>query len=149
MGKMGFANAWIKLMMMCISTATFSVLINGEPQGHITPTRGLRQGDPLFPYLFLLYTEGFHGLLKKAEAMGDIRGVSICRNGLRLTHLLLANDNLIFCRAKEGECQKLLEVLAKYESASRQQINREKTTLFFNKSTSQALQNTIKAALGV
>lgn len=78
MGKMGFANAWIKLMMMCISTATFSVLINGEPQGHITPTRGLRQGDPLFPYLFLLYMEGFHGLLKKAEAMGDIRGVSIC-----------------------------------------------------------------------
>ena len=79
--------------------------------------------------------------------MGDIRGVSICWNGPRLTHLLFANDSLIFCRAKENECQKLLEVLATYASASGQQINREKTTLFFSKSTSQALQNTIKAAL--
>ena len=81
--------------------------------------------------------------------MGDIRGVSICRNGPRLTHLLFADDSLIFCRAKENECQKLLEVLATYASASGQQINREITTLFFNKSISQALQNTIKAALGV
>ena len=64
--KNGFAEDWVKLMMMCISTATYSVLINGEPQGHITPTRALRQDNPLSPYLFLLCTEGFHGLLKKA-----------------------------------------------------------------------------------
>ena len=81
--------------------------------------------------------------------MGDIRGVSICRNDPRLTHLLFANDSLIFCKAKENECQKLLEVLATYENVSGQQINREKTTIFFSKSTSQALQNTIKAALRV
>ncbi|XP_075640217.1 uncharacterized protein LOC142611959 [Castanea sativa] len=149
MRKMGFAEAWVKLMMKSISTAIYSVLINGEPQGHITPTRGLRQGDPLSPYLFLMCTEGFHGLLKKAETMGDIRGVSICRNGPRLTHLLFANDSLIFCRAKESEREKLLEVLAKYEGASGQQINRDKTTLFFSKSTPQAMQNTIKTALGV
>lgn len=134
MRKMGFAEAWVKLMMMSISTATYSVLISGEPQGHITPTRGLRQGDPLSPYLFLMCTDGFHGLLKKAETMGDIRGVSICQNGSRLTHLLFADDSLIFCKAKESECEKLLEVLAKYEGASGQQINRAKTTLFFSKS---------------
>ena len=149
MRKMGFAEAWVKLMMMSISSATYSVFINGEPQGHITQTRGLRQGNPLSPYLFLLCTEGFHGLLKKAKTMGDIRGVSICRNGPRLTHLLFADGSLIFCRAKESECQKLLEVLTKYEGASGQQINRDKTTLFFSKSTPQAMQNTIKTALGV
>ena len=76
-------------------------------------------------------------------------GVSICQNGPRLIHLLFANGSLIFCRAKESECQKLLEVLATYESALGQQINREKTIIFFSKSTSQAVQNTIKAALGV
>ena len=76
-------------------------------------------------------------------------GVSICQNGPRLIHLLFANGRLIFCKAKESECQKLLEVLATYESAPGQQINREKTTIFFSKSTSQAVQNTIKAALGV
>ena len=88
-------------------------------------------------------------VIKNAKTIGDIKGVSICRNDPRLTHLLFANDSLIFCRAKENECQKLLEVLATYENASGQQINREKTTIFFSKSTSQALQNTIKAALRV
>ena len=115
MEKMGFAEPWIKLMMECITTATYLVLINGEPHGDITHTRGLRQGDPLSPHLFLLCTEGFHGLLKKAKTMGEIKGVSICRRGPRLTHLLFANDSLIFCGANDNECQKLLEILATYE----------------------------------
>ena len=65
---------------------------------------------------------GFHGLLRKAEENGDIRGVSICRSAPKLTHLF-ADDNLIFCRAKINECEKLLEILATYERASKQQIN--------------------------
>ena len=126
-------------MMQCISKATYSVLINGEPHGHITPSRGLRQGDPLSPYLFLLCTEGFHCLLRKAEENGDIRGVSICRSAPKLTHLLFAYDSLIFCRAKINEFEKLLEILATYEQASEQQINGDKTTLFFSKSTSHQM----------
>ena len=126
-------------MMQCISKATYSVLINGEPHGHITPSRGLRQGDPLSPYLFLLCTEGVHGLLRKAEENGDIRGVSICRSAPKLTHLLFVDDSLIFCRAKTNECEKLLEILATYEQASEQQINGDKTTLFFSKSTSHQM----------
>ena len=126
-------------MMQCISKATYSVLINGEPHGHITPSRGLRQGDPLSPYLFLLCTEGVHGLLRKAEENGDIRGVSICRSAPKLTHLLFAYDSLIFCRAKINEFEKLLEILATYEQASEQQINGDKTTLFFSKSTSHQM----------
>ena len=63
--------------------------------------------------------------------------------------MLYANDSLIFCRAKENECLKLLDVLATYERASRQQINRTKTTLFFSKSTTSDMQKVIKRALGV
>ena len=88
-------------------------------------------------------------MLKKAETMRDIRGVSICRSGPRLTHLLFADDSLIFCGANDNECQKLMEILAKYEQASGQQINRSKTTPFFSKSMSQAMQDSIKVALGV
>jgi len=85
--------------------------------------QGLRQGDPLSPYLFLMCIEGLHGLIKKVAHSGDIRGVSICQNGPKLTHLLFADDSVIFCKAKESECQCLLDILAKYENASGQQIN--------------------------
>ena len=105
--KMGFHSKWIQLMMMCITTASYSVLINGEPHGHITPKRGLRQGDPLSPYFFFMCTKGLHGLISQAAHNGDIRGVSLCRNGPRITHLFFADDSLIFCRAREEECQSL------------------------------------------
>lgn len=72
--KMGFNERWVQLMMVCITSATYSILINGEAQGHITPTTGLRQGNPLSPYLFLLCTKGLHGLIKKATAMGGYSG---------------------------------------------------------------------------
>ena len=147
--KMGFHARWIQLMMRCITTASYSVLINGQPYGHITPTRGLRQEDPLSPYFFLMCTKGLHGLISKAAHNGDIRGVSLCRNGPRITHLLFANDSLLFCRAREEECQSLLEVLAKYERASGQQINCTKTTIFFSKSTNEDTQTTIQNLLGV
>ena len=133
--KMGFKDRWVKLMMVCITPASYSVLINEEPHDHITPFRGLRQGDPLSPYLFLMCTVGLHGLINKVANNGEIRNVSICHNGRKLTHLLFADDSLIFCRAKESECQTLLNILTKNERASGQQINRAKTTLFFSKST--------------
>ena len=96
MRKMGFNNRWVDLMMECITSASYSILINGEPHRKIKASRGLRQGDPLSPYLFLMCTKGLHGLINKAASNGDIKGVSICRNGPKLTHLLFADDSLIF-----------------------------------------------------
>ena len=67
MEKMGFNPRWISLTMMCISSVSYSILINGEPHGLIKPSRGLRQGDPLSPYLFLLCVEGLYHMIKQAE----------------------------------------------------------------------------------
>ena len=66
MEKMGFCSRWIGLIMECIRTISYSILVNGDPKGLINPTRGIRQGDPLSPFLFLLCTEGLHGLITKA-----------------------------------------------------------------------------------
>ena len=61
--KMGFHERWVALMMECITIISYSLLINRELTGIINPSRGIRQGDSLSPYLFLLCTEGFHGLI--------------------------------------------------------------------------------------
>ena len=67
MRKMGFRERWINLVMACVKIVSYSVLVNGELCGMIFPTRGIRQGDLFFPFLFLLCTEGLNGLIKKAE----------------------------------------------------------------------------------
>ena len=94
-------------------------------------------------------TEGLYGLVSKVAHNGDIRGVSLCRSGPRITHLFFADDSLLFCRAREEECQSLLEVLTKYEKSSGQQINRTKTIIFCNKSANADTQITIQNLLGV
>ena len=77
--KMGFQDSWVALIMQCVSTVTYSVLLNGEPKGFIRPSRGFRQGDPLSPFLFLFCAEGLNALLNKAADNGDIKGLSLCR----------------------------------------------------------------------
>ena len=103
MKQMGFDARWIALIMECITTVSYSILINGEPLDIFHPTRGLRQGHPLSPYLFLICSEGLHSLLQKDADAGHIRGVSICKKGPRLTHLFFADDSLVFRLANLAE----------------------------------------------
>ena len=103
MRKMGFHERWISLIMMCVTTVSYSVLINGEPKGKIIPSRGLRQGDPISPYLFLLCAEGLSAMIKKEEREGNLNGIAICRRAPRITHMLFANDSIVFCRATREE----------------------------------------------
>ena len=149
MRKMDFNERWISLMMVCVKSVTYSVLVNGESCGMIHPTRGIRQGDPLSPFLFLLCTEGLNGLIKHVERSGDIHGFSLCRRGPKLTHLLFADDSLLFCRATMEECGKVLELLSKYEEASGQKVNKSKTSIFFSKTTNAEVKRDIKEAWGV
>lgn len=75
--QMGFNDRWVDLQMECISSVTYSLLINEEPTGNIKPSQGIRQRDPLSPYLFLLCSDGLHRMIKKVAGNGDIQGVSI------------------------------------------------------------------------
>ena len=105
MRRVGFTERWIKLLMLCVKTVSYSILVNEKPKGMIKPTRGIHQGDPLSPFLFLFCTEGLNGLITKAGEKGDIKGYALCRNSPRLTHLFFADDSLLFCRATIQECQ--------------------------------------------
>ena len=136
-------------MMVCVKTVSHSMLVIGEPKGLIKPTSGIRQGDPLSPFLFLLCTEGLNNLILKAASEGSIHGFALSKRSPKLTHLFFADDSLFFCKSNRYECQKVLDLLASYESMSRQQINRGKTSIFFSKSTTPDMRIEIKEALGV
>ena len=149
MRKMGFNERWIKIVVECVKTISYSILVNGEPCGMIHPTKRIRQGDPLSPFLFLLCIEGLNGLIKNAEIHGDIHSFSICKKDSKLTYMLFKDDSLLFCRATMEECEKVLAILKMYEEASGQKVNRSKTYLFFSKSIPAEVKHGIKVALGV
>ena len=108
---MGFLASWIERLMSYVTTPSFSILVNGKSYSMIHPSRGIHQGDPISPYLFLLCAEGLIALLKKAESKGRIKGVSICRGAPKVSNLMFADDSLLFCQATQAEGETLGKVL--------------------------------------
>ncbi|KAF5452148.1 hypothetical protein F2P56_027178 [Juglans regia] len=144
MFKLGLCKMWIDLVMSCVKTVSYSVLINGRPGKRIFPQRGLRQGDPLSPYLFILCAEGLSSLLNSSDSKGETRGVTVARGGTRVNHLLFADDCLLFGRAKEEEWVRYQKLLMIYERASGQFQNKDKIAVFFSSNTREEVKGRIK-----
>jgi hypothetical protein len=96
MCKLGFCDKWVNWIMQCVTTVTYQVSLNGALQRSFKPTRGLRQGDPLSPYLFLFVVDSLSTLLSKATESQQVQALSICRLAPPISHLLFAYDNLLF-----------------------------------------------------
>jgi hypothetical protein len=112
--KLGFSPQWVSWMMMCISTVEYHIIFNGDRIGPITPERGLRQGCPLSPYLYLLCAEGLSAIIKNHERRGHLHGARICRTAPSISHLLFADDSFLFCKATTSEAQHLKDILIAY-----------------------------------
>ncbi|WMV31779.1 hypothetical protein MTR67_025164 [Solanum verrucosum] len=98
--QMGFGSKWIKWIEVCIKTVKFSVLVNGEPVGFFESERGLRQGDPRSPFLFILAMEGFDSMMRIATQNRWIKGFQVgdrVGEEKEVCHLLYADDTIIFC----------------------------------------------------
>ena len=102
----------------------------------------------LSPYLFLLYAEGLSALLHKSVQSKELRGVVASARGPRISHLFFADDSLIFGKATIKECEEIQWVLQVYEASSGQQLNRNKTSLFFSHNTANKVRETIKTMFG-
>lgn len=96
---MGFPAIWVERVMECVSSVSYSFKVNGHLTSTLIPQRGLRQGDPLSPYLFLICAEGLGALVKYAYYSKMLKGVRLARNAPVITHLLFADDSLIFSSA--------------------------------------------------
>lgn len=150
MQKMGFNERWIGLVMVCVKYVMYSILVNGEPKGTIQPSRGIQQGTPFPHSFFCCALKGYMASLTMQQIPGMLRA-SPCVEEVRpkLTHLLFANDSLLFCRATIDECDKVLNILETYAIASGEKVNKNKTTLFFSKSTSEPICQAIKEKLSL
>ncbi|KAJ9558242.1 hypothetical protein OSB04_012856 [Centaurea solstitialis] len=147
--KMGFSTNWVSWMLMCVTSVSYQVVVNDSLVGPITPGRGLRQGCPLSPYLFILCTEGLSALLKKAVLDGQIHGARICRRAPAISHLLFADDSFLFFRADILEARRVKQILQTFAAASGQAINFQKSGICFSKNTHPMLQEGISAILDV
>ncbi|XP_074364595.1 uncharacterized protein LOC141705594 [Apium graveolens] len=129
---MGFNEKWLKWMRLYVTTVQYMVCLNGSYVGPIMPSRGLRQGDPLSPYLFLLCAEGLSNLLNSAAATGSINGCRISRSAPAITHLLFADDSFLFFKATVEETRVVKDMLNLYEKQSGQAVNFQKSAMFFS-----------------
>ncbi|CAL1397819.1 unnamed protein product [Linum trigynum] len=149
MNKMGFDSVWQGWIHECLRSSSFSVLMNGSPAGYFSPSRGLRQGDPLSPLLFVICTEGFAALLRKAIDEGRLQGVKVAPRAPRISHLFFADDSYLFLRGTLQECENLIVVLNEYEELSGQRVNLDKSAVCFSKNVTLPDQEFLAAVLGV
>lgn len=126
---LGIPDQFIHWISLCVTTASFSVQINGELAGYFQSKRGLRQGCSLSPYLFVLCMNVLSRMLDKAVKDGRIGYHPRCKN-IKLTHLCFADDLMVFADGTKRSVEGILEVFEDFDKMSGLKISMEKSTLF-------------------
>ena len=135
--------------MQCVSTVCYAFIINDATRGHVKPGRGIRQGDPLSPYLFILCSKLLSSLCILGQSNGKFKGIKLATGSPCINHLLFADDTMFFCKANASNAQVLNKILSTYATVSGQLINTQKSAISFSRKTSQARKDQIKQTLGI
>jgi hypothetical protein len=117
MYKLGFSDTTVRLILKCVSSVRFTVRVNGELLPYFTPSRGLRHGDPISLYLFLLYAQGFTALLKLFGVVDG--GIRVSATAPWINHLLFADDSMTFMGANLQSAERLNDIMRIYGVCSR------------------------------
>ncbi|XP_060972601.1 uncharacterized protein LOC133038457 [Cannabis sativa] len=148
--RFGFnSHVFVKIIMSCVSTVSYSILLNGRPLKKFQPGRGIRQGDPLSPYLFLLCNEIFSRLLSFEQEKGLFHGIRIARNVPEISHLMFADDTIIFSRANLNEVEVLNSCIKKFEDWSGQKCSKQKSGVLISSNCSRSLRGSIEKILNI
>jgi hypothetical protein len=128
--QVGFGIQFTNWIMSCVSTSTFAVLINGEATKLFRSSRGLRQGDPLSPLLFILVLEGLSLILKESKATGKLVGINVSIM-LRILHIFFVHDILIMTNATISEWVEIDRIIKFFCKASGLKVNEQKSNVLF------------------
>lgn len=146
---MGFDSHWIRLVMTCVRTPTFSVLVNGTQTDSFKPTRGLRQGDPLPPYLFILCAETLSAAIHKATELDLADPIRVSRSGPPLSHLVFSDKTIIFIRANQKSCRTIKQILDLDHMESGQKVNLSKSVANLSTGVPNRKKEVLKKLLGI
>ncbi|CAM8914848.1 unnamed protein product [Rhodiola kirilowii] len=147
--KMGFPVEWVDKVMKCVKSVSYRVRVNGLISDKFFPERGLRQGDPLSPYLFVICTEWLVSRLEELQGQGLIRGVKVSRSAPMIYNLLFADDSILFIRAEVDDIMNLKSTLVKYQDLSGQQINLNKSEVCVGNNVGGDKARLIRCILGM
>ncbi|XP_074374021.1 uncharacterized protein LOC141714399 [Apium graveolens] len=149
MRKFGFGQLWIDRVMYYIESVKYSFIHDGEVFGNITPGRGIRQGDPISSYIYIMCAEGLSAIIRRNEEAGMIHGCRVARGAPRISHLLFADDCYLFFKATKTEAQIMKRILNRYAEMSGQLINFNKSAITFSTNTKSEQRSEVSTQLGV
>ena len=124
-----FDSKWTSWIMGCIINPKFSIFINGRPRGRVQASRGVRQGDPLSPFLFLLVSEVLSSLISRLHKIKKFEGFIVGKNKVHVPILQFADDTLLFCKYDFDMLEVLRKTIEFFEWCSGQKVNWEKSAL--------------------
>ncbi|GJT38736.1 RNA-directed DNA polymerase, eukaryota [Tanacetum coccineum] len=127
MRQMGFGSKWRSWISSCLSSASISILINGSPTKEFKLERGLRQGDPLSPFLFLIVAEALQVSILEACDIGLYKGIFLAKSGANLSLLEYADGALFFGKWSRENALSLIHILRCFELASGLKVNIDKS----------------------
>ena len=128
--QMRFPEKWCIWVKGILESARSSVLVNGTPTYEFQCQKGVRQGDPLSPFLFLVVMEALHCMIDRAVELEEVKGINFNNCGWSLSHLFYADDALIMCEWSEDNIKSVARVIRVFNICSGLKINIHKSHLF-------------------
>ncbi|XP_071723821.1 uncharacterized mitochondrial protein AtMg01250-like [Rutidosis leptorrhynchoides] len=135
--------------MKCITSVSYSILVNGVEQEVFLPSKGLQQGNPLSPILYVMCSEGLSSLIDDKVIRSLIQGANASPSRICVSHLLFADDSLAFFRASRSDCSEFLDMLNIYQLAAGQEVNFSKSSVYFSQNVSDSMKLDLQQMLGI
>ncbi|CAM8993813.1 unnamed protein product [Rhodiola kirilowii] len=146
---LGYDRSWVKKIILCVQSVSYRVKINNQISESIYSSCGLRQGDPISSYLFLLCAEWLSYAVGEYQELGLLQGIRVCRGAPVVSHLMFANDCMLFLKAGKDSVKWIRDMLRKYEDISGQKINFTKSEVICSRNVLDEDMRMLVERLGV